>query len=236
MDEHIRHRAVKRLEGEPSQVARTSADATEGHLGRSLRREASDKAVAQVASVVDVDVAHRVVVGPRKDREEVEVLRGSLHRVVRELQALSSCLAAPMGATSCPVLAIRWILEPASLSQKVTNAPERLLALVRPAFDLVLRRIRSLKRVQACGCKIETPRYAPQFGSRLHFKRANLCRAKKKQKKKKTRGPKKRGPRKKGKRGFLWQSLTSLEMQPGAKLRRISRGLYFAATRLHAAF
>ena len=50
--------------------------------------------------------------------------------------------------------------------------PERLLALVRPAFDLVLRRIRSLKRcVQACGCKIMTPRYAPQFGSRLHFKR-----------------------------------------------------------------
>ena len=48
---------------------------------------------------------------------------------------------------------------------------ERLLALVRPAFDLVLRRIRSLKRcVQAYGCKIETPRYAPQFGSRLHFK------------------------------------------------------------------
>ena len=50
--------------------------------------------------------------------------------------------------------------------------PERLPALVRPAFDLVLRRIRSLKRcVQACGCKIMTPRYAPQFGSRLHFKR-----------------------------------------------------------------
>ena len=50
--------------------------------------------------------------------------------------------------------------------------PERLLALVRPAFDLVLRRIRSLKRcVLACGCKIETPRYALQFGSRLHFKR-----------------------------------------------------------------
>ena len=50
--------------------------------------------------------------------------------------------------------------------------PERLLALVRPAFDLVLQRIRSLKRcVQAYGCKIVTPRYAPQFGSRLHFKR-----------------------------------------------------------------
>ena len=43
--------------------------------------------MAQVASAVDVDVAHRVVVGPRKDREEVEVLRGSLHRVVRVLQA-----------------------------------------------------------------------------------------------------------------------------------------------------
>ena len=28
----------------------------------------------------------------------------------------------------------------------------------------------------------------------------------------------------------------SLEMQPGAKLQRISRGLYFAASRLHAAF
>ena len=87
VDEHIRHRAVERLEGEPSQVARTSADATEGHLGHSLRREACDEAVAQVASAVDVDVAHRVVVGPRKDREEVEVLRGSLHRVVRVLQA-----------------------------------------------------------------------------------------------------------------------------------------------------
>ena len=87
VDEHIRHRAVERLEGEPSQVARTSADATEGHLGHSLRREAGDKAVAQVASAVDVDVAHRVVVGPRKDREEVEVLRGFLHTVVRVLQA-----------------------------------------------------------------------------------------------------------------------------------------------------
>ena len=44
--------------------------------------------------------------------------------------------------------------------------PERLLALVRPAFDLVLRRIRSLKRcVQACGCKIMTPRYACKMPS-----------------------------------------------------------------------
>ena len=47
------------------------------------------------------------------------------------------------------------------VSQMVYFLPERLLALVRPAFDLVLRRIRSLKRcVQACGCKIMTPRYA----------------------------------------------------------------------------
>ena len=58
------------------------------------------------------------------------------------------------------------------VSQMVYILPERLLTLVRPAFDLVLRRIRSLKRcVQACGCKIESPRYALQFGSRLHFKR-----------------------------------------------------------------
>ena len=58
------------------------------------------------------------------------------------------------------------------VSQMDAILPERLPALVRPAFDLVLRRIRSLKRcVQACGCKIMTPRYAPQFGSRLHVKR-----------------------------------------------------------------
>ena len=80
--------------------------------------------------------------------------------------------------------------------------PERLPALVRPAFDLVLRRIRSLKRcVQACGCKIMTPRYAPQFGSRLHFKRANLCRAKN-QKKKKEKNVKKKGSPKKREKGF----------------------------------
>ena len=45
-----------------------------------------------------------------------------------------------------------------------------------------------------------TPRYAPQFGSRLHFKRANLCRAKKiKKKKRKQRVQKKGVPEKKGK-------------------------------------
>ena len=102
-----------------------------------------------------------------------------------------------------PVHLQTFTLEALSLegvSQMVYILPERLLALVRPAFDLVLRRIRSLKRcAQACGCKIETPRYAPQFGSRLHFKRANLCRAKKKQKKRKQGVPKKGVPEKKGK-------------------------------------
>ena len=87
--------------------------------------------------------------------------------------------------------------------------PERLLALVRPAFDLVLRRIRSLKRcVEACGCKIETPRYAPQFGSRLHFKR---CQALPKE----TLFPFFSGT------PFFWTpaKVGSLEMQPGAKLQ-----------------
>ena len=98
--------------------------------------------------------------------------------------------------------------------------PERLLALVRPAFDLVLRRIRSLKRcVQACGCKIMTPRYAPQFGSRLHFKR---CQALPKE----TPFPFFSGTPFFGTPCFLffWFFLSpakvgSLEMQPGAKLQ-----------------
>ena len=51
------------------------------------------------------------------------------------------------------VLKVKQIWPPLSLegvSQMAYILPERLLALVRPAFDLVLRRIRSLKRcVQA---------------------------------------------------------------------------------------
>ena len=58
----------------------------ERHLGHALGGKAGNEAVAQVAHAADVDVAHRVVVGARKDGEEVEVLRGSL-RVVRALQA-----------------------------------------------------------------------------------------------------------------------------------------------------
>ena len=65
---------------------------------------------------------------------------------------------------------------------------------------------------------------------RLHFKRVNLAELRKN--KKENKGSQKKGSPKKGKRGCLWQRLTSLEMQPGAKLRRISRGLYFAAPRL----
>ena len=40
----------------------------------------------------------------------------SLPSCIYDSRMLSSCLAAPMGATS-------WVFEPASLSQKVTNAP-----------------------------------------------------------------------------------------------------------------
>ena len=105
------------------------------------------------------------------------------------------------------------------VSQMAYILPERLLALVRPAFDLVLRRIRSLKRcVQVCGCKIETPRYALQFGSRLHFKR---CQALPKE----TPFPFFSGTPFFGTPCFLFfvflspAKVGSLEMQPGAKLQ-----------------
>ena len=87
MNEQVRHRAVQALEGEPGKVARAGADATQRHLGHALGGKAGNEAVAQVAHAADVDVAHRVVVGAREDGEEVEVLRGSLHGVVRVLQA-----------------------------------------------------------------------------------------------------------------------------------------------------
>ena len=65
----------------------TTEYATQRHLGHALGGKAGNEAVAQVAHAADVDVAHRVVVGAREDGEEVEVLRGSLHGVVRVLQA-----------------------------------------------------------------------------------------------------------------------------------------------------
>ena len=85
--EQVRHRAVQALEGEPDKVARAGADTTQRHLGHALGGKAGNEAVAQVAHAADVDVAHRVVVSTREDGEEVEVLRGSLHGVVRVLQA-----------------------------------------------------------------------------------------------------------------------------------------------------
>ena len=97
MNEQVRHRAVQALEGELGKVGRAGADTTQRHLGHALGGKAGNEAVAQVAHAADVDVAHRVVVSTHEDREEVEVLQGSLQR-------LSSCLAAPMKATSCPVL------------------------------------------------------------------------------------------------------------------------------------
>ena len=78
-----------------------------------------------------------------------------------------------------------WSTAPLSLegvSQMAYILPERLLALVRPAFDLVLRRIRSLKRcVQACGCKIMTPRYACKMPC-VSARRAKITGKKKKAK------------------------------------------------------
>ena len=111
-------------------------------------------------------------------------------------------------------------LEGVSQMDSIYEAP----ALVRPGNDLVLRRIRSLKRcMEACGCKIVTPRYACNLAPGCISSEPTFA-GLRKNKKKKTRDPRKRGPKKKRKRGFLWQSLTSLEMQPGAKLLRISRG------------
>ena len=122
------------------------------------------------------------------------------------------------------------------VSQMDSILPERLLALVRPAFDLVLRRIRSLKRcVQACG-QNSGPKICAAIWLQVAFQAMSSF----------AKGnpfslffgdP------------FFWDPLFSfflfflspakvgsLEMQPGAKLRRISWGHYFAATRLHAAF
>ena len=86
--------------------------------------------------------------------------------------------------------------------QMVYILPERLLALVRPAFDLVLQRIQSLKRcVQACGCKIMTPRYACNLAPGCISSEPTFA-GLRKNKKKKTRGPKKRGPEKRKEKGF----------------------------------
>ena len=118
MDEQVRHRAVQALEGEPGKVAREGA---QWHLGHALGRKAGNEAVAQVARAADVDVAHRVVVSTREDQEEVEVLRGVPQAAQLHLQLLLPRCAD--GGHILPRLASKWILEPASLSQKVTHAP-----------------------------------------------------------------------------------------------------------------
>ena len=87
-------------------------------------------------------------------------------------------------------------------SQMDSILPERLLALVRPAFDLVLRRIRNLKRcVQACGCKIMTPRYACNLAPGCISSEPTFAGLRKNQKKRKQGVPKKGSPKKREK-GF----------------------------------
>ena len=149
--------------------------------------------------------------------------------------------------------------------------PERLLALVRPAFDLVLRRIRSLKRcAQACGCKIMTPRYACKMPSSQTKPARQPARSQTKparsqtkppeakpnqpEAKPTTRKPARSQPEAKPSQPEAKPSqpeanqksqprfpLRALTLQKQRQLlgilpNRISRGHYFAATRLHAAF
>ena len=139
MDEQVRHRAVQALEGEPGKVGRAGADTTQWHLGHALGGKAGNEAVAQVAHAADVDVAHRVVVGARKDREEVEVLQGSLHGVVRVLQAAqlhlrlqAVLLSGRADGGHVPGLASKWILEP--------NAPMSFVKARATHGDVVFRR------------------------------------------------------------------------------------------------
>ena len=78
-----------------SSVIVPPTDTTQRHLGRALGGKGGNEAVAQVAHTANVDVAHRVAVGARKDREVVEVLRES--RAVappcgaRQILPLRSC-------------------------------------------------------------------------------------------------------------------------------------------------
>ena len=78
--------------------------------------------------------------------------------------------------------------------------PGRLLALVRPGNDLVLRRIQSLKRcAQACGCKIMTPRYACNLAPGCISSEPTFAGLRKTQKKENKGFQKKRVPEKNGK-------------------------------------
>ena len=79
--------------------------------------------------------------------------------------------------------------------------PGRLLTLVRPGNDLILRRIRNLKScAQACGCNITTPRYACNLPPGCISSKPTFARLRKKTKKRrKKKWSRKKGP-KKGKR------------------------------------
>ena len=75
---------------------------------------------------------------------------------------------------------------------------DRLLALVRSGNDLVLRRIRNLKRcVQACGCNITTPRYACNLAPGCISSEPTSAGLRKNKKRK--QGVTKKGSQKKGK-------------------------------------
>ena len=69
----------------PSRPLKVNRASRAGHSAASWARARWES--RQAAHAADVDVAHRVLVGARKDGEEVEVLRSSLHGVVRVLQA-----------------------------------------------------------------------------------------------------------------------------------------------------
>ena len=121
-------------------------------LGHALGGKAGNEAVAQV------DVAHRVVVGAREDGEEVEVLRGSLHGVVWVLQAaqlrlrLQEAVLLPRRADGGHGLASKWILEPASLSQKVTNAP---MSFVKARATVTLCSATPFGTLDCCVCTVK---------------------------------------------------------------------------------
>ena len=156
MNEQVRHRAVQALEGEPGKVARAGADTTQRHLGHALGGKAGDEAVAQVAHAADVDVAHRVVVSTRKDGEEVEVLRGSLHGVVWVLQAaqlhlrLQEAVLLPRRADGGHVLPrVGQQVDP--LSQKVTNAP---MSFVKARATVTLCSATPFGTLDCCVCTV----------------------------------------------------------------------------------
>ena len=80
------------------------------------------------------------------------------------------------------------------VSQMDSILPDRLLALVRPGNDLVLRRIRNLKRcAQACGCNITTPRYACNLAPGCISSEPTFAGPRKKTKQKRKQGVPKHG-------------------------------------------